>query len=175
MRTIAVVGSKKTGKTTIIEALTKELTRRGYKVATVKHIPEPDFTIDKKGKDTWRFAQSGARTIIGISSEEIATIEKTNTKGIQLNDILKRCAGNDVVVIEGFRKLVARDKGVFKIAIAKSLEEAHAAAKDFAPILAFATFFSVKNLKLNAPSVDVLKNPEEIVDLVEKSIRKKRS
>ena len=53
---IAVVGIKSSGKTTTIEALTKELTKRGYKIAVVKHIPEPDFTIDTVGKDTWRFA-----------------------------------------------------------------------------------------------------------------------
>ena len=55
---IAVVGSKASGKTTTIEILTKELSRKGYKIAAVKHIPEKNFTIDKKGKDTWRFAKA---------------------------------------------------------------------------------------------------------------------
>ena len=32
---IAVVGSKSSGKTTTIEALTKELTKRGYIIAVV--------------------------------------------------------------------------------------------------------------------------------------------
>ena len=61
---IAVVGSKKSGKTTTIEALTRELVKRGFKVAAVKHVSEPDFTMDTKGKDTWRFAQAGARIVI---------------------------------------------------------------------------------------------------------------
>ncbi|MBS7635908.1 molybdopterin-guanine dinucleotide biosynthesis protein MobB [Candidatus Bathyarchaeota archaeon] len=47
---IAVLGSKESGKTTTIEALTRELTRRGYKVAAVKHIPERDFTIEQRAK-----------------------------------------------------------------------------------------------------------------------------
>ncbi|MCK4482606.1 molybdopterin-guanine dinucleotide biosynthesis protein MobB, partial [Candidatus Bathyarchaeota archaeon] len=64
---IAVVGSKSSGKTTIIEILTKELTKRDYKVAAVKHIPESNFTIDREGKDTWRFAQSGAKTIVSVA------------------------------------------------------------------------------------------------------------
>jgi molybdopterin-guanine dinucleotide biosynthesis protein MobB len=42
----------------------------------VKHIPEPNFTIDREGKDTWRYAQAGATTVVGVSADEIATIEK---------------------------------------------------------------------------------------------------
>jgi molybdopterin-guanine dinucleotide biosynthesis protein MobB len=37
-KVIAVVGGKKVGKTTTTENLIKELTRRGLKVAAVKHI-----------------------------------------------------------------------------------------------------------------------------------------
>ena len=80
MQAIAVVGTKKSGKTTTIENLTRELTKRGYKVATIKHINEPDFTIDTLGKDTWRYAQAGAKTIISVATNETAIIQKTNIK-----------------------------------------------------------------------------------------------
>jgi len=66
---VAVVGSKKSGKTTAVEILVRGLTKRGYKVATVKHIPETDLTIDTKGKDTWRHAKAGARTVISVSTQ----------------------------------------------------------------------------------------------------------
>jgi len=58
---IAIVGGKKVGKTTTTENLILEFTNRGYQVAALKHISEPDFTIDTKGKDTYRFAQHGGR------------------------------------------------------------------------------------------------------------------
>ena len=63
---IAVVGGKKIGKTRTIETLIRHLAKEGYKIGAVKHIPEPNFTIDQKGKDTWTYAQSGATVIIGV-------------------------------------------------------------------------------------------------------------
>lgn len=75
-RIIAVVGGKKSGKTTAVEALTRELTKRGYQVAAVKHISEEGFSFDTEGKDTWRFAQAGAKTIIAVSPNEVVTIKK---------------------------------------------------------------------------------------------------
>lgn len=169
MKVIAIVGSKKSGKTTTIEGLTRELTRRGYKIAVVKHIPEPNFTIDTKGKDTWRFAQSGAKTIISIASNEIATIEKVN-ENLSLKNILKRCKGNDVVFLEGFKELVNKKRSVQRIIVVKSEKEALEALKSSKPILAFTGPYSTESLKLKIPYIDVLKNPEKIANIVEKTI-----
>jgi len=168
---IAVVGSKSSGKTMTIEILTRELTRRGYKIAAVKHIPEPDFTIDKIGKDTWRFAQSGAKTIISVASNEIATIEKRNTENFSLKEILKRCKGHDIIFVEGFRKLVGKDKSIHKIVVVKSAEEASEAIKNFEPILAFTGPYSTKALYPKIPYLDLLKNPEKIAEIVEKAVK----
>jgi molybdopterin-guanine dinucleotide biosynthesis protein B len=175
MTVVAVVGGKKTGKTTVTENLTRELTRRGYRVAAVKHISEPDFTIDTEGKDTWRFAQAGSRTIIGISSGEIATIEKVNTENLPFEDLLKKCRDSDVVILEGFRKLTAKSREVVKIAVLKSAEDATEAEKNFSPLLAFAGLSSLVVTKSTVPYVNVLKNAERLADLVEKTIREKNS
>ena len=168
---IAVLGSQNSGKTTTIEALTKELTKRGYKVAAVKHVPEPDFTMDTEGKDTWRFGQSGAKTVMSIAAHEIATLEKTDTESISLKEILRRCEGNDVVLVEGFRKLVSNDRRICKIVAVKSAEEAQEAMKNFRGILAFSGPYSTEGMKLKIPYVDVLRNPEKIADITEKVLR----
>jgi len=170
---IAVVGSKNSGKTTTIEILTKELTKRGYKIAAVKHIPEPNFTIDKVGKDTWKFAQSGAKTVVSVASNEVATIEKVNSKNLSLREILQKCKGHDIVFLEGFRKLVSRNKDIHKIVTVKSAEEAIEAVKNFKPILTFTGPYSTENLNLKIPYVDLLKNPEKIANIVRKVIIKK--
>ncbi len=167
---IAIVGSKSSGKTTAIEALTKDLTRRGYKIAVVKHIPEPDFTIDTAGKDTWRFAQSGAETIISVASNEIAVIEKVKAKDFSLKEILQKCKGHDIVFLEGFKKFVSKKKDIHKIVVVGSAKEASEAAKNFKPILAFTGPYSTEKLNLKIPYVDVLKNPEKIADIVEKVV-----
>jgi len=167
---IAVVGSKSSGKTTTIEALTRELTKRGYKIAVVKHIPEPDFTIDTKGKDTWRFAQSGAKTIISVASDEIATIEKVKAKNFPLKEILQKCRGHDIVFLEGFRKFVGKKKDMHKIVVVRSDREVSDAAKSFKPILAFTGPCSTEKLNPEIPYVNVLKNPEKIADIVGKVV-----
>jgi molybdopterin-guanine dinucleotide biosynthesis protein MobB len=167
---IAVVGSKKSGKTTTVEALTGELTKRGFRVATVKHVSEPDFTIDTAGKDTWRFARSGAKTVVVVASSEIATIEKTSVRE-SLTEILSRCKGSDIVIMEGFKKLVGNKKDIPKIIVVKSAEEAREAAKNFAPILAFAGPYSTGKTYADVPYVDALKNSGKLAGLVEEVIK----
>lgn len=170
MKVVAIVGSKKSGKTTTIEVLTRELTRKGYKIATVKHIPERNFTIDTKGKDTWRFAKAGAKTIISVASDEIATIEKIHEDKFSLEEIFRKCKGNDIVLLEGFKEIISKKKSVQKVVVVKSEQEALEALRSFKPILAFTGPYSTENLKLRIPYVNVLENPEEIGEIIEKKV-----
>ena len=48
-----IVGWKNSGKTTLVERLVSEITKRGYKVSTVKHAHH-SFDIDHKGTDSYR-------------------------------------------------------------------------------------------------------------------------
>ncbi|TET64714.1 molybdopterin-guanine dinucleotide biosynthesis protein B [Candidatus Bathyarchaeota archaeon] len=169
---IAVVGTKNSGKTTVIEILTKELVKRGYRLAVAKHIPEPNFTINTEGKDTWRFAEAGAETIVSVASDEIVTVEKTDTRRFSLEAILQRCKSVDLVFLEGFKKLVGGKYDVPKIVTIKSSEEAVEASKTFEPILAFAGLHSVEMLNLNIPYINVLEGKDEIVNMVEENVRK---
>jgi molybdopterin-guanine dinucleotide biosynthesis protein B len=169
---IGVVGGKKSGKTTAIEILTRELTKRGYKVAVAKHIPEPNFTIDTEGKDTWRYAQAGAKTVIAASAGEIATVEKTRGD-ISLKGILQRCVGNDIVLLEGFRDLVAEDKTMQKIVVAESEQDMEEAIGIFRPILAFTGPYRPREANLNIPYIDIVGHGEGMADIVEKVARRK--
>lgn len=170
---IAIVGSKSSGKTTIIEILTRELTKRGYKIAAAKHVSEADFTIDTEGKDTWRFAKSGAKTIISVASKEIATIEKINEDDFSLETISKKLESHDIVFLEGFRKLVGKNGRIGKIVVVKSKEEALEALKSFKPILCFTGPYSTENLHIKIPYVNALKNPEEIANIVAANVKKR--
>ena len=169
---IAVAGNKDSGKTTTIEVLTKELTKKGYKIAVVKHVFEPNFTIDTKGKDTWRFAKSGAKIIVSMASDEIATIEKIDTTSLSLQEIFKRCKGVDLVFVEGFKKLVGKNHDIPKIIAVKSAEDAFEASKAFEPILAFTGLRSIETLNLDIPYINLLESGEKIADLVEKNVKK---
>ncbi|MDH7564579.1 MAG: molybdopterin-guanine dinucleotide biosynthesis protein B [Candidatus Bathyarchaeota archaeon] len=171
---VAVVGSKKSGKTTVIEALTRELVKKGYAVASVKHISESNFTIDSENKDSWRFAQAGANTIITVADKEVATIEKKNTENLSLGEILQKCKGSNVIFIEGLKKLVAKDKRVWKIVMAKSREEALEAQGRYHPILAFAGFPHAIKLDSEIPYVNALEKPRALRDLVENLLKPQR-
>jgi molybdopterin-guanine dinucleotide biosynthesis protein B len=59
MKIVTVVGAANAGKTTVIERLTAELTRRGFRVGVIKHAGE-DFEIDRDGSDSRRFKAAGA-------------------------------------------------------------------------------------------------------------------
>jgi len=172
MLTIAVIGSKGSGKTSTIEVLVRELTKRGYKVATVKHIPEEDFTIDTEGKDTWRYANAGADKVVSVAPKEIATIHKVETDKLSLEDIIQNCEEADIIILEGFRSLVGADPEIFKIVAVKNLEEALEALRNFKSIMAFsgAAASKLPKEKFNVPVIDALNEPEKLVKLVEKKI-----
>jgi len=170
---IAIVGGKSSGKTTTIEVLTRELSKKGYKIAAIKHISEPNFTIDTLEKDTWRFAQAGAETIISVASGEIATIEKVNAENLPLNVILEKCKDKDIIFLEGFRKTVSKNKNIPKIVTVKSAADVSEALEQFQPIIAFTGTYPGKEANVKIPYVDVVKNPEEIALVVERYIQKK--
>ncbi len=173
MQVIAVVGTKKSGKTTTTENLIRELANRGYKVAAIKHIPEPDFIIDTPRKDTWRYAQAGAKTVISVAANEVATIEKVTTSSVSLKKLLMKCRGNNIVFIEGLKKLVASKKKIPKIVVVKSKTEASNALETFKPILAFSGPYSPESLGFQVPYADGLKNPQKLADIIERAMLRK--
>ena len=169
---IAVAGSRHSGKTTTTETIVKELAKKGYQIATAKHIHQKDFTIDTKGHDTWRHAKAGAQTILAISTNEIATITKTNTTKFTLHDITRNIPTNtDIIIIEGFRNLLAQDPTVPKIITAKNQTEINEAQNFFKPILAFSTPLTGQETgKTKIPQINVLKEPQKLTDIIDQRI-----
>ncbi|MEE9508912.1 MAG: molybdopterin-guanine dinucleotide biosynthesis protein B [Candidatus Bathyarchaeia archaeon] len=99
---INVVGiERNSGKTRLIEGLARELTKRDYRVATIKHIFEGTF--DTAHKDTWKHLQAGANPIIVVSPKELISI-KTNTDPSLHNALQEVPREVDVVLVEGFKK-----------------------------------------------------------------------
>ena len=164
---VAVVGSKKSGKTTAVEILVRGLTERGYKVATVKHIPETGFTIDTKGKDTWRHAKAGARTVISVAPNELTVIRKADTTKYSLEQLVIECEDDvEIMILEGFKKLIGQNLTVPKIVAVKTTDEVLEASGHYKPILTLVGPIPTEAAKPKFPYVDVLKEPEKLVDLV---------
>lgn len=169
---IAVVGSRHSGKTTAVEAIVRELTKKGYKVATAKHIHGPNFTIDTEGRDTWRHTKAGAHIAIAVAARELATIRKTDTTKLSLSDIIKNCEDNtDVIIIEGFRRLVAQDPTVPKIVTVRNKNEINEAIQFFKPILAFVGKIPEAEIEKQEISVvNVAKQREKLIEIIDKRI-----
>ena len=60
---MGIIGWKNSGKTTLVVALVRELTARGFRVATVKHAHHA-FDIDQPGKDSYLHREAGAQDVI---------------------------------------------------------------------------------------------------------------
>jgi molybdopterin-guanine dinucleotide biosynthesis protein B len=163
MEVIGIVGKRKrSGKTTTIECLVRELVKRGYKVGTVKHIPRDDFSIDKKGSDTWKHAQAGATIVVAVSKNEVVYISKT-AKEESLSKVIKGISDVDYLLIEGFKT-----ESIPKIVVALSKEDALDIIDD-ATILVSGPIAGKKLKSLrNTPVIDATKNADKIIDLLEK-------
>lgn len=111
---ICVVGKSNTGKTTLLEKLIPELTRRGYRVGTVKHDVH-GFEMDKPGKDSWRHAQAGASAVVVSSPEKIAVIQRVEREK-SLSQIAEMIGDAvDIILCEGFKR-----SGQLKVEISRS-------------------------------------------------------
>ncbi len=104
MKTIFVVGTKNSGKTTLVEFIIKRLSDQGWKVAALKHVHH-EFTLDGQGKDTFRMRSAGAKEVVSFSPSEIAVLRapgNTEEEFRKLSRDLEE-GGYDYLVIEGFK------------------------------------------------------------------------
>jgi molybdopterin-guanine dinucleotide biosynthesis protein B len=99
---VALVGKPDSGKTTLLEKLLPELNRRGYRIGTVKHHVH-QFEMDRKGKDTWRHKQAGARTV-ALSSPTGLGIVRDVDHDHAIEELLDRYYYDvDLVIAEGYK------------------------------------------------------------------------
>ncbi len=111
---VSVVGKGDSGKTTFLEKLIRELSSRGWRVATVKHHVH-DYDIDTPGKDSWRHARAGAVTTMVSSPDKFALISQVASE--MTLPMLARVAadsGCDILLTEGFKR-----EGVNRIEVSR--------------------------------------------------------
>ena len=100
---VSVVGKSKSGKTTLIEKLVKELKSRGYRVATIKHIPQ-EVNFDEPGKDSWRHVQAGSEAT-AISSPGKIVVVKPVAQEATLDELASVIGEDyDIILTEGFKQ-----------------------------------------------------------------------
>lgn len=102
---VSIVAKSGTGKTTLLEKLITEIKRRSYRVAVIKHDAHR-FSIDHKGKDSWRLTQAGADTMLITSADKLAMVKQhSGDQEPDLADtIAAYCQDVDIVLTEGFKR-----------------------------------------------------------------------
>jgi molybdopterin-guanine dinucleotide biosynthesis protein B len=168
---VAVVGSSNSGKTTAVEALIRGLTKRGYIVASAKHIPDPEFTIDTEGKDTWRHIKAGASTVLSVAPNELTAIKKLDTTNYSLEQVIAEFPDEvDIIILEGFKGLVGQNATIPKLVTVKTVNEITAALERYKNILAFVTPIPDGKVETEIPFIDALKETEKLVRLVNNKV-----
>jgi molybdopterin-guanine dinucleotide biosynthesis protein B len=103
MNVIGVVGWKDTGKTTLVEKLIKEFNQRNFTVSTIKHAHH-NFSIDRKGSDSFRHFNAGSReTIVASEKKWVKFSRQLGKSDIDLNYLLKQVSFADIIIVEGFK------------------------------------------------------------------------
>ncbi len=100
---LSFVGRSNSGKTTLIERVIPELTREGYRVATVKHAGH-GFDLDTEGKDSWRHKQAGASAVIVVSRGSMAMFADVSEE-LNVEDVGNRFLDGhaDLILAEGWK------------------------------------------------------------------------
>lgn len=100
---IGIVGWKKAGKTTLVEKLIAEFTRRGLTVASVKHAHHA-FQIDDADTDSARHRRAGAAQVAIVSGSRWAIVtELRDTPEPDLPGVLQKLEPCDLIIVEGYK------------------------------------------------------------------------
>ena len=103
-KVIGVAGFKNAGKTTLVEKLVSELTRRGHRISTVKHAHH-SFDIDHEGRDSFRHRKAGAAEVAVVSRHRWAIIHESRDEAEpSLEEMLAMLAPCDLVIVEGYKR-----------------------------------------------------------------------
>jgi len=100
---VCIVGKSDTGKTTLVEKVVKELTSRGYQIATIKHDAH-SFDIDHKGKDSWRHKKAGAMVTVISSPSKLALVADTDHDHTLSEIRAMYIQGVDLILTEGYKR-----------------------------------------------------------------------
>jgi molybdopterin-guanine dinucleotide biosynthesis protein MobB len=110
-------GHSNSGKTKLIEKLTKKITKKGIKVATIKNTNKK-ISIDTKKKDTWKHSQAGSNIVVLSTPIETGIIIKNKIKNIDIINIIQKFQDFDIILIEG-----ANDPDIQKIRLNKNIKK----------------------------------------------------
>ncbi len=103
--TVAIVGHKNSGKTTLTERLIRHFSAQGLRVAAVKHTSD-EVGFDKPGRDSDRLAHAGAVAVGMVAKNEIGfytTHTADTSEGWMEAAFAALPQPPDLIIYEGYR------------------------------------------------------------------------
>jgi len=99
---LGIYGEKDSGKTKLMEKLVGHFAK-DYRVATVKHIGQSGFSIDRAGTDTMRHAEAGAALVVALSDVETSFLLKEARDIGEIENVVHKLGDFDLILAEGFK------------------------------------------------------------------------
>lgn len=155
MKIFSVYGYSKSGKTTTIENLIKELIKRGYTVGSVKDIHFEQFAIDTEGSNTDRHRKAGSQLVTarGLYETDILYQRRLN-----ISEILKFYT-QDFVIFEG-----TSDYSMPRILCSTSIDDIKKRINNDVFAISGVISNEIKSYK-NLPAINSLTEIERLADL----------
>lgn len=145
-----ITGWKNSGKTTLLTKLVTELTKRGLRVATIKHAHHT-FDIDHPGRDSYRHRESGAVEVALVSNRRwVLMHELKDEDEPSMQEVLARMSHCDIVLIEGYKR---EDHPKIEVRRSGTMDKSPMSESD-SSILAIASDFEIKDSILPVYSLD---------------------
>ena len=168
---VAFVARSGTGKTTLVEAVIREMRARGYRIGALKHDAH-QFEIDRPGKDSARFTEAGAEVMVLVSDNTVAMVQKPDRPPKPDKLLQMWFSEMDLVLVEGYKTSDLPKIAVHRAALGKPL--LCRGEKNDPHLLAVASDSSAAMpVELDVPVLD-LGNPAAIADFLVKSRLKNR-
>jgi molybdopterin-guanine dinucleotide biosynthesis protein MobB len=149
VKVYGIVGWKNSGKTTLVERLVIEVTRRGFSVSTIKHAHHT-FDVDYEGKDSFRHRAAGAREVLLASRNRWALMHEVRDDAEPpLSELLEKLSPVDLVLIEGYKR-----DGHAKLEAHRAETKQGLLATEDATVTAVASNYVVEGLSVPAFDLD---------------------
>ncbi|MGQ0671460.1 MAG: molybdopterin-guanine dinucleotide biosynthesis protein B [Hyphomicrobium sp.] len=100
---IGIAGWKKSGKTTLSVHLVEEFTRRGLRVATVKHAHH-EFQVDDGETDSARHRRAGASEVAIVGGKRWAIVHELREEPEpNFEEVISWLSPADLILVEGYK------------------------------------------------------------------------
>lgn len=157
MKAVSVVGYTKSGKTTTIETIIRELRKRNYRVGSIKDIHYEGFQIDTDGTNTDRHRKAGAELVTarGLHETDVLFSERLDLYA------MARFYDVDYLIVEGIR-----EANTPIILTADKVEDLDERWSDHVFMVSGKIADTIDAYR-GVPAISVLEDPTALVDRVE--------